>query len=53
MMYVVKVGSNPRNWMWFNTHDAAQRCVRSYGAPSSGFRAELNLTKPYHYYEAA
>ncbi|MFJ4828381.1 hypothetical protein ACIP79_00340 [Streptomyces sp. NPDC088747] len=47
MMYVVKLGSNPDNWTFFNTYESALSWLSTY--PGSRTRPELNLTKPYDY----
>lgn len=47
MMYVVKIGDNPDNWIFFNTHESATRWLQSYRAYD--LRPELNLTPPYCY----
>lgn len=48
MMYVVKLGSNPDDWTFFNSYDSAADWCRSY--PGSVMHPQLNLTKPYDYH---
>lgn len=44
MQYVVKLGTDVRDWTWFNTFESAARYAAGYG-----LKAELNLTPPYRY----
>lgn len=45
MMYVIKFSTDPRDWVFFDTFESAQRAAGMY----SGCRVpELNLTKPYY-----